>query len=116
MWDRLLVDCNIATFEPDGPSTRGRAVAGVCVSDNGIGFEPRHAQVIFEPLERLHGRTEYAGSGMGLALARRIVERHGGSISAEGTPGSGSRFSVTLPRHDAPLHASALHLSAPRVA
>lgn len=65
--------------------------------DNGIGFDTRHAEVIFEPLERLHGRSEYPGSGMGLALARRIVERHGGTISAAGTAGEGAVFCVTLP-------------------
>ncbi|MEP6733655.1 MAG: ATP-binding protein [bacterium] len=78
-------------------TTAAHPLVGMCVSDNGIGFDPRHAEVIFEPLERLHGRSQYAGSGMGLALARRIVERHGGTISAESVPGQGSRFCFTLP-------------------
>jgi signal transduction histidine kinase len=87
----------VSTLESPAESTVACPLAGLCVADNGIGFEARHAQVIFEPLERLHGRSEYPGSGMGLALARRIVERHGGTISAEGVFGEGSRFCFTLP-------------------
>jgi signal transduction histidine kinase len=68
------------------------------VSDNGIGFDARYAQRIFRVFERLHPRDVYAGTGIGLALCRRIVERHGGEISAEGKDGEGARFTVTLPR------------------
>ncbi|MCW2958570.1 MAG: hypothetical protein JWP18_1373 [Solirubrobacterales bacterium] len=70
------------------------------VSDNGIGFEERHADRIFDLFERLHARVDYPGTGMGLALCRRIVERHGGSITATSTPGSGSTFIIRLPRQD----------------
>ncbi|MES2177633.1 MAG: ATP-binding protein [Gemmatimonadota bacterium] len=92
----VVLTIDIDACDPDAATLR-KGSAGVCVADNGIGFEPRHAEVIFEPLERLNGRTAYAGSGMGLALARRIVERHGGVIRADGTPDEGSRFRVTLP-------------------
>lgn len=68
------------------------------VVDNGIGFEPRHGDRIFELFERLNPRGSYPGTGMGLALCRRIVERHGGSIAAMSTPGDGSTFTVRLPR------------------
>src|SRR5262249_21234233 len=57
---------------------------GFCVADNGIGFEPEYAERIFEPFERLHDREDYSGSGMGLAVCRRIVERHNGVITAQG--------------------------------
>jgi signal transduction histidine kinase len=71
------------------------------VSDEGIGFDSRHAERIFKPFQRLHGRGEYPGTGMGLAICRRIVERHGGRIEATAEPGAGATFRVLLPRHAA---------------
>ena len=73
----------------------GSAVS-IHIRDNGIGFDMQYAERIFTPFERLHTRRQYEGTGMGLAICRRIAERHDGSISAESTPGSGSRFLVTL--------------------
>ena len=74
----------------------------ITITDNGIGFEQEYAERIFEMFQRLHGRQEYTGTGVGLAIVRRIVERHGGSIRAESAPGQGSRFIILLPmRHEA---------------
>jgi light-regulated signal transduction histidine kinase (bacteriophytochrome) len=84
-----------AVVRIDG-SVRGD-VAEIVVSGNGIGFEPRYAGRIFRVFERLHGRDEYPGTGIGLPLCRRIAESHGGAISAVSTPGEGSTFTVTLP-------------------
>jgi PAS domain S-box-containing protein len=67
------------------------------VDDNGIGFAPEHAERIFAPLVRLHGRSEYEGSGLGLSIVRRVVERHGGEVRAESTPGEGATFILRLP-------------------
>jgi len=76
---------------------------GAChlrVSDNGIGFDEKYAERIFTMFERLHGRGKYEGTGIGLAICRRIAERHGGTITARSTPGEGATFLVTLPaRH-----------------
>jgi len=67
------------------------------VSDNGIGFDPKYGERIFTMFERLHARTKYEGTGIGLAICRKIAERHGGSIAAHGRPGEGAEFVVTLP-------------------
>jgi light-regulated signal transduction histidine kinase (bacteriophytochrome) len=82
-------------IEVSANNTRSRCQ--LLVKDNGIGFESQYVDRIFKPFQRLHTRQEYEGSGMGLAICRRIVERHGGTISATSVPGEGSTFIVTLP-------------------
>jgi signal transduction histidine kinase len=95
---------NAVKFARDGVPPEVRVYSWVSgekcelhVEDNGIGFDPEYAEQIFAPFERLHGVGRYEGVGMGLAICRKIVERHGGSISAKSTPGKGSTFIVTLP-------------------
>jgi light-regulated signal transduction histidine kinase (bacteriophytochrome) len=69
----------------------------ISVEDNGIGFDEKYLDRIFTVFQRLHGRAEYEGSGVGLAVCRKIAERHNGSITARSTPGKGTIFTVTLP-------------------
>jgi light-regulated signal transduction histidine kinase (bacteriophytochrome) len=79
----------------DGTVEEG--IAEIVVRDNGIGFDPRYNRRIFRVFERLHGRSEYPGTGIGLALCRKIAERHGGTVVADAVPDEGATFTVRLP-------------------
>jgi PAS domain S-box-containing protein len=79
----------------DGETPPGRCE--ITVKDNGIGFDEKYAERIFEIFQRLHARDEYEGSGIGLAVCRKIVQRHGGSIAARGASGAGATFTAVLP-------------------
>jgi PAS domain S-box-containing protein len=70
----------------------------ITVEDNGIGFDEKYRDRIFQIFQRLHGRNEYEGTGIGLAICRKIVERHRGTIAAASSPGAGAKFLITLPR------------------
>jgi PAS domain S-box-containing protein len=72
-------------------------VCELTVQDNGIGFDEKYLEKIFAVFQRLHNRQEYEGTGIGLAVCRRIVDRHGGSITARSKPGAGATFIVRLP-------------------
>jgi signal transduction histidine kinase len=84
------------TPEVDVSATSDEDWVKIVVSDNGIGFGPQYARRIFRVFERLHGRGAYPGTGIGLALCRKIAERHGGTVFAHSVVGEGSVFTVTL--------------------
>lgn len=76
-----------------------REFCQISICDNGIGFDEKYSDRIFTVFQRLHGRNEYEGTGMGLAICRKIVEHHNGQITAKSSIGQGSTFIVTLPIH-----------------
>jgi PAS domain S-box-containing protein len=79
------------------PASAAPKLCRLTVSDNGIGFDEKYLDRIFNVFQRLHARSEYEGTGMGLAIARKIVLHHGGDITAKSQPGRGTTFIVTLP-------------------
>jgi light-regulated signal transduction histidine kinase (bacteriophytochrome) len=84
-----------------GTSPLGEERYQITVADNGIGFDEKYLERIFNIFQRLHSRSAYEGTGVGLAICRKIVERHGGTITATSTSGQGATFIVTLPIHHA---------------
>ncbi len=79
------------------PANGSSTAATIVVADNGIGFDEQYRERIFGMFQRLHGRSEYEGSGIGLAICAKIAARHGGTIAAHSQPGEGATFIVTLP-------------------
>jgi two-component system sensor kinase FixL len=93
VWGRYLRD---RTQRAAGPPD-AEEFCRIVVEDNGIGFEEKYAERIFQMFQRLHPRDVYEGTGVGLAICRKIVQRHGGTITAQSTPGKGSTFICLLP-------------------
>lgn len=87
---------HVKIYSPGGDEKNPASVE-ICVEDNGIGFDEKYLGRIFAPFERLHGKEQYHGVGMGLAICMKIVERHSGTITARSTIGAGSTFIVALP-------------------
>jgi light-regulated signal transduction histidine kinase (bacteriophytochrome) len=96
-----VVQISADVINGQAPRFSGESVAGdrcvITIEDNGIGFDEKHSERVFTAFERLHGRSAYAGTGIGLSIARKIAWRHGGHITATGAPGKGATFTVTLP-------------------
>lgn len=99
---RIVISCKVLSFEElaehiHKPS-KSKTYYRITVSDNGIGIDKDYIHQIFDVFKRLHGREEYSGSGIGLALCRRIVNNHGGDLYVESVAGQGSSFHVILPQ------------------
>lgn len=95
----VQIEGEVVDLVPPGAGDGAAAVptCRITVRDNGIGFDDKYRDRIFEVFQRLHGRDEYEGTGVGLAICRKIAERHGGAIEARGRPDEGATFVVTLP-------------------
>lgn len=82
---------------PPAITPSNRSFVAIAVADNGIGFDEKYLDRIFVIFQRLHGRSQYEGTGIGLAIARKVTENHGGALTARSTPGQGSVFTIWLP-------------------
>lgn len=91
--------CTVVNDNESGPATHesGKELFKISIEDNGIGFDEEYTDRIFGVFQRLHGRKEFEGSGIGLSICRKIVLRHGGTITARSEPENGARFIFTLP-------------------
>ncbi len=89
--------------KPPHVVVRGRQDNGgylLSITDNGVGFEPKDRDHIFEIFHRLHSQEEFEGTGIGLCIVKRAVEKHGGRVWAESRPGCGATFNFTIPKHE----------------
>lgn len=94
---RLEIDNYLSDIKPGTSSNPDDLFCIIEIADNGIGFDEQYLEKIFAVFQRLHGREAYEGTGVGLAVCRRITERHGGAITARSKPGQGATFTVVLP-------------------
>jgi PAS domain S-box-containing protein len=92
-----MLPASPAFAKTDGQGNPSSPMCEITVADNGIGFDEKYLEKIFAVFQRLHGRQEYEGTGIGLAVCRRIVDRHNGKITAQSKPGEGATFIITLP-------------------
>ena len=88
----VTITCDIARYQ------KGHEMVDIQIEDNGIGFDQKYADKIFTIFQRLHGKQEYEGTGIGLAVCRRIVEHHNGTIRVDSVEGEGTTFTIQLPK------------------
>ena len=95
----IKIKCNLVKRIPLKQlySDTGKKYCHISVSDNGIGFEPHYNEKIFEVFQRLHAKNQYDGTGIGLAIVKKIVENHNGIITAKGEPNKGATFDIYFP-------------------
>ncbi|MGZ5221455.1 MAG: sensor histidine kinase, partial [Chitinophagaceae bacterium] len=95
----IVITCEVAKDEEikNYQLAKASTYLKISFSDNGIGFEKEHAQKVFSIFQRLHGRSEYEGSGIGLAICKKIIEHHGGVIFADAELNKGATFTIILP-------------------
>ncbi|ANE51446.1 sensor histidine kinase [Flavisolibacter tropicus] len=94
----LHIHCQqVSTLQADSPESNNGAFYRLVFSDNGIGFEEKYTQRIFSLFQRLNAQSQYEGTGIGLSIAKKIVEKHHGLITAHSQPGEGANFIVVLP-------------------
>lgn len=104
---------NAIKFQPAGQSPIIKVYAEassadtvtLCIADNGIGFDEKYISKIFNPFQRLHGKEVYAGTGIGLAIVKKVIDRHGASITVSSAPGKGSVFRIAFPKNEAAVDA-----------
>jgi signal transduction histidine kinase len=96
---KITVNCELITWDTtdDNLLKEGKLYCQIEVQDNGIGFEPEQNKLIFELFQRLHGMSKFEGTGIGLAIVKKIVENHNGKIEAFGVPSEGAKFVIYVP-------------------
>jgi signal transduction histidine kinase len=93
---------NITSQLVPAPGSENNAEKNYCkitITDNGIGFDESYINKIFNMFQRLHGKGEYEGTGIGLAIVKKIIEKHNGTITAKSRENEGAAFIITLPLH-----------------
>ena len=96
----IIISAEIAdgTTIGDANVEPGKKYHHLSFTDNGIGFDAKYNEKIFDLFQRLHSRLEYSGTGIGLAICKKIIDNHNGFITAHGEPGKGTRFNIYLPQ------------------